>query len=607
MAWNMSSIRQRLKKDAKEMTREILRIRPDVLALIEVRCQMEDLLKCNEWLQFLKETGLVVGAYHLNPNNPATRGLNGVIVLHRPTEVCTYKVGFENELDGEGRLITALFEWGTVIAPYVPSQLQPKLEFLTKLQEHINTTRKSHPTTIVCGDFNVAPEDGDADLSHIDVQRRARVSGCTWPERQRLRQLVDSCRLTDAWILTEGRRKTQGHTWRSAYPNREFAKSMRIDMALISEACAKKLIACGKTRHTMGSDHHGVILALENSEHQTPKPPRNVLASIREGVDTMERDEEARRVVEDATEAQKSRDGGEPERRPCTTIMVNGKPARALLDSGSGPTVVSRKSLRKFWPDVTIPPLDPYDKNPQYLQYAGGALEGPVPKVTLTFEVAGTPMRAEVCINNECPYDMLLSYGDMVRNNIDLIASEETARIRLKNGTYRNIELEWKDRKPILEPISMVADKDVIVPARTVLAVKAKMGPGHDWEGLKCNGVVKTQPIDDAILPDEIQIVSVRDGRTKIRVMNLTNGPRLIKKGTKLGTFKGGAPETIAVSPLLIANVQEHHINKVARQAIRNKTASKDDILTWQENAIAELRNAPENRDALRDVILGQE
>ncbi len=607
MAWNMSSIRQRLKKDAKEMTREIARIRPDVLALLEVRCQMEDLAKLNEWLQFLKETDLVVGAYHLNPNNPAVKGLNGVILLHRPTEVCTYKIGFDNEPNGEGRLVTALFDWGTVIAPYVPSQLQPKLVFLTKLQEHVETMRRTHPTTIVCGDFNVAPRDDDAYLNHIDVQRRARIPGCTWPERQKLKQLVESCRLADAWILSEGGQGTQGHTWKSSYPNREFAKSMRIDMALISESCAKKLIAFGKTRHTMGSDHHGVILAVKHNEQRTSQPPHKVMASIQEGVNAIEREEESRKVSENAARVGNTRNRKEPERRPCTTIIVNGKPARVLLDSGSGPTVVPRKSLRRLWPGVSIPPLDPNDKNPQYLQYAGGELEGPVPKVTLTFELEKVPMKIEASINNDCPYDMLLSYGDMVRNNIDLIASEEKARIRLNNGRYRKIELEWKDRTPILAPISMVADKDVIVPARTVLAIDAKMGPGHDWKGLVCDGVVNTHPINDAILPDEMQIVSIRDGRTKIRLMNLTSGPRLIRKGTTLGTFKGGTPETMAVSPLLIANAQEKHVNKVAREAIRDRVANKDDILAWQTNAIAELRDAPKNRDALKDVILGRE
>jgi hypothetical protein len=354
----------------------------------------------------------------------------------------------------------------------------------------------------------------------------------------------------------------------------------------------------------MGSDHHGVILAMESSEHQTPQSPHKVLAAIQEGVSTIERDEEARKVIENAS---KTRDNREPERRPCATIMVNGKPARALLDSGSGPTVVSQGALRRLWPDVTIPPLDPNDKNPQYLQYAGGELEGPVPKVTLNFELAEVPMKAEVSINKECPYDMLLSYGDMVRNNIDLIASEETARIRLENGTHRNIELEWKNRTPILAPISMVTDKDVIVPARTVLTVNANMSPGYDWGGLTCNGMIKTQPINGAILPDEVQVVSVKNGRTKVRLMNLATGPRLIKKGTTLGTFEGGAPETIAVSPLLIASVQEKHVNKVARQAIRDNAATKDSILTWQANAIAELRNAPKNRDALKDFVLERE
>ena len=153
----------------------------------------------------------------------------------------------------------------------------------------------------------------------------------------------------------------------------------------------------------------------------------------------------------------------------------------------------------------------------------------------------------------------------------------------------------------------MVADKDVIVPARTVLAVNAKMGPGYDWKGLRCSGVVKTQPINDAILPDEVQVVSVTNGWAKIRVMNLANRPRLIKKGTTLGTFEGGAPETNAVSPLLIANVQERHVNKVARQAIRDRTANKDDILTWQANAVAELRDAPKNRGALKDFVLERE
>lgn len=249
------------------MTEEIKRIQPNLIVLTEVRCQLSDLENIKEWREFLERTGMKVAGFHSNPDTPAKKGLHGTLILIEATSTADCKTGFATEASlDEGRLVTALLPWATVIAPYVPCQRQEKIPFLAELSKHIAMVQRDGIATIVIGDFNVAPNPVDANIRHVHPRKRSQVDGCTRGERQRLAALMEENGLIDAWTLTHPRGSEKDHTWYSGTRSAEYATSMRIDLALVDNQTAKYVTRCEKTETSMGSDHYGIVLKIRKPD-----------------------------------------------------------------------------------------------------------------------------------------------------------------------------------------------------------------------------------------------------------------------------------------------------------------------------------------------------
>src|SRR5206468_7987529 len=72
------------------------------------------------------------------------------------------------ELDGEARLLTATCGGVRVVTVYVPNgrsvgheQYHHKLRWLARLRLHLDAEAPPGSPLVVCGDFNVAPDDRD--------------------------------------------------------------------------------------------------------------------------------------------------------------------------------------------------------------------------------------------------------------------------------------------------------------------------------------------------------------------------------------------------------------------------------------------------------------
>lgn len=133
-----------------------------------------------------------------------------------------------------------------------------KLSFLVAMERHLETMRGA--PTVVCGDFNIAPEDRD-------VYEPAAFEGATHvspEERGRFRRLLD-LGYVDAYRHLEP--EAVQHTWWD-YRGGHFHRGMglRIDLALVSEDLAPRLRSCGIDRDfrkgPKPSDHAPVLVEL---------------------------------------------------------------------------------------------------------------------------------------------------------------------------------------------------------------------------------------------------------------------------------------------------------------------------------------------------------
>jgi exodeoxyribonuclease-3 len=197
---------------------------------------------------------------------------NGVAVLSR-VGLEDPLVGFAPDLepDTDTRLVSATCGGVRVTSVYVPNgravddpHYQYKLSWLQRLRGHLDATCDPDGDVVVCGDFNIAPED-------IDVWDRAAFEGSTHvtePEREALAHvrdwgLVDVFRqrypdvegLFSYWDYTAGRfHKRQG---------------MRIDYVLASTPLAARstldLVDRNARKGTKPSDHAPVVAEFADS------------------------------------------------------------------------------------------------------------------------------------------------------------------------------------------------------------------------------------------------------------------------------------------------------------------------------------------------------
>jgi exodeoxyribonuclease III len=190
---------------------------------------------------------------------------NGVAILSRVgiEEVST---GFASGADEQGsRIVSAMCGGTKVFSVYVPNGrlvdsefYEAKLSWLAELREQLETTADPATDVVVCGDFNVAPEDRDV----WDPAKTAGSTHVTKPEREALREVED-------WGLTDALRIEYSdgglYTWWD-YRAGCFHKheGMRIDLVLVSASLAGRfkfaLIDRNARKGKLPSDHAPVLV-----------------------------------------------------------------------------------------------------------------------------------------------------------------------------------------------------------------------------------------------------------------------------------------------------------------------------------------------------------
>jgi len=248
VTWNVNSLKVRLGQVLDWLAEH----RPDALCLQELK--MED--------KAFPHADFEALGYHAASLGQKT--YNGVAILspHEPKQVVHNIPGFEDE---QKRLISATIGGLRIVCGYFPNgqavgseKFAYKLRWLAALTDWLASQLREHPRLVLCGDFNIAPEDRDA---HPDWKDEIHVSE---PEREAFRAL-QALGLTDAFRLFEQPDRTfSWWDYRMMAFRRNFG--LRIDHLLVSEALVNACTGCSVDKAPRKlerpSDHAPVVLDL---------------------------------------------------------------------------------------------------------------------------------------------------------------------------------------------------------------------------------------------------------------------------------------------------------------------------------------------------------
>jgi len=251
-SWNVNSVRARLDRLLAWLGRE----QPDVVCLQELKVTEEEYprleLEAAGW-----RTAMI-----------GQKTYNGVAVLARqPPEEVRAGLG-EPALDVESRLIAARVAGVRVLSAYVPNgktvgsdKWATKLAWLRALRAHLVRSYTPDEPLIVCGDFNVAPE--DRDVARVEEWKDSVL--CHEEARALLREVV-------AWGLTDLIRMHHTgdgpYTWWD-YRMLGFAKGngLRIDHLLATRAlatrCSAAYVVRDERKGKLPSDHAPVLVDVD--------------------------------------------------------------------------------------------------------------------------------------------------------------------------------------------------------------------------------------------------------------------------------------------------------------------------------------------------------
>jgi len=249
--WNVNSLRVRL-QHVLDWTAECT---PDLLCLQETKLPDEAFPAAA-----FEERG-----YHVSYAGQKT--YNGVAVAARQpfVDVETDLPGLD---DPQRRVLGATVGDWRVVNVYVPNgrevgsdKYEYKLEWLQHLVGYARDQLAAYPRLVVCGDFNIAPEDRDV---HDPEAWRGKVL-CSEAERRAFRELLEAG-LMDAFRKFD--QEDKAFSWWD-YRAAAFRRNMglRIDHILCSEAAYEKVKSCGidvgPRRLERPSDHAPVTADID--------------------------------------------------------------------------------------------------------------------------------------------------------------------------------------------------------------------------------------------------------------------------------------------------------------------------------------------------------
>jgi exodeoxyribonuclease III len=226
--WNVNSVTARLPLIQQWLDSA----RPDVLCLQETKCVDEKFPR-----QALAELG-----YAAETLGQPT--YNGVAIISRLPSGDVRRGFSESRFDAQARMITATVGGVRVVNVYVPNggfvgsdKYGFKLEWMRRLRQYFDAEYEKGEQVLLCGDFNVAPDDDDV---HDPDLWRGKIL-FSEPERRALGE-IKAWGLTDAFRLHNP--DVKQYSWWD-YRAGSFRRNLglRIDHIYVSQPLAERLAA----------------------------------------------------------------------------------------------------------------------------------------------------------------------------------------------------------------------------------------------------------------------------------------------------------------------------------------------------------------------------
>jgi exodeoxyribonuclease-3 len=238
--WNVNGIRAR----EGDLTEWVLRERPDVLCLQEIKASLDQ----------------IPGALHGLDGywrywHGGEGGYSGVALLVSKALAPVHPRFSHPDFDHESRIVTVELGDLTLASIYVPNggkDAAAKMRFLEAMERFA----ASRPRLVLCGDINVALTPRDVHQKLVDPKQ----IGQTKEERALMNQiighgLVDLLRIFDP-------DNDNLFTWWAPWRNhRERNIGWRLDYVLASEALAKQAKSC-RCERMFGTSDHGPVTAI---------------------------------------------------------------------------------------------------------------------------------------------------------------------------------------------------------------------------------------------------------------------------------------------------------------------------------------------------------
>jgi len=251
-SWNINSLRKRQDR----LFAWLENTQPDVACLQETKCSDE------QFPALALEAAGYQSAYH------GEKSYNGVALLSKvkPLDV---RASLCDEIDDpQARVIAATVQGIRIFSIYAPNgqavgspAYQYKLDWFRRLHDCLS--KEKNPHLLVCGDFNVAPENADV---HDPTLWRGAIM-CSEGERAAFQEL---CKLGLSDTLRLHHKEAGLFSWWD-YRMLAFPKNrgLRIDAILASSALAKGCTAAGidrEMRKGKEPSDHAPVWAEFNTE-----------------------------------------------------------------------------------------------------------------------------------------------------------------------------------------------------------------------------------------------------------------------------------------------------------------------------------------------------
>jgi exodeoxyribonuclease-3 len=250
--WNVNSVNVRL----EQALPWIKRVQPDVICLQEIKCMDEKF----PYLDFADAgyKAVVLGQ----------KAYNGVAILSR-FEMDDVQYNFPDDTaESPARLIAATIKGLRIVDVYIPNGTELgsdkfafKLDWLQRLRNFFDETCNVNSDVLLCGDFNVAPDERDVyDVPtwqgklHFSIPERAALDYVQkWGFVDAFRKFESAGRHFSWWNYREG-------AW-------QRDNGLRIDHIWVSRSLASKCKKCWIDKSTRGlekpSDHAPVIAEFD--------------------------------------------------------------------------------------------------------------------------------------------------------------------------------------------------------------------------------------------------------------------------------------------------------------------------------------------------------